>query len=417
MAKKYNHRGRNDPPTKKAGGANTPSFVYLDSATTKADCAKDKGKIDKACKPEDEEKKKARLQGYKGKDGLLAKMKLPAYKGKSSDPNSQWVNDHCEFLMIKPNNPNEMLKELTGIRDQMVGALTEELKSSGLEAAKNLAEEKLNSTVKKALAKKAGGMVVKNLVVRGGSFLGGPWVGIPVNIAMSADSANDAAKLAQDAAKGFPELSGEFNAAKEKYDAALKKIEDTKNVFDKYKNDKNEFVPSALVSDIMYGAAELNDCIRARRCSLVPYNQSENPAATKGKGCCPGQTGHHVLPSSMFDGCSHYKPGQAPTICVEGVNNSHGSHGHIHEKLGERLGEMMTINGTPYPPGAPITKKDAIDAAAKSVQDAFPESNCDPDCIKAQLRKFYDKLNCTAHNKSGEPGGSHAPDTTNRPRR
>lgn len=401
VTSKSSYSGKNDPPSKKTGGSNTPSFVYLDSATAKADCAQDKGKIDKACKPEAEETKKARLKGHTGKDGLLAKMKLPAYSGKSKDPNAQWVNDHCEFLMIKPSSPEEMLKELTGIRDQMVSGLTEQLKTSGLEAIKNQAEEKLKVAVEKAIAKKVGVAVAKNIIVRAGSFLGGPWVGIPVNIAISADTANDAAKLAQEAANGFPELAGEYNAAKAQYDTALKQIDDTKKLFDKYNKD-GKFVPNALVSDMMYGAAELNDCIRARRCSLVPFSQSENPAAAKGKGCCPGQTGHHVLPSSMFKGCVAYKEGQAPTICVEGVNNSHGSHGHIHRKLGEKLGETMAINGHPTPPGAAISKKDAIEAGAKSVQEAFPESACDPDCIKAQLRKFYDKLNCTAHNESGE---------------
>lgn len=416
-------RGRNDPtpnngnnsragnsPTKKTGGSNTPSFPYIDSATGKSDCAKNKDKIDKECKPEEEAKKAERLKAHKGKDGLLAKMKLPSHSGKSKNPNSQWINDHCEFLMVKPSSPDEMLKELTGIKDQMVNGLVDKLKTSGLEALKSRLENKLKVEIEKAIAKKVAKLALKNALIRGGSFLLGPEVGIPVNILMSADSAADAVQLAQEASQGFPQLTGEFNAAKAQLENALKEIEDTKKLFDKYKNKDGQFVPGALVSDMMYGAAELNPCIRARRCSLVPYNQTENPASKNGKGCCPGQSGHHVLPSSMFKGCAAYKEGQAPTICVEGVNNSHGSHGHIHRKLGRKLGEVMTIGGQPTPPGAAISKKDAIDAGAKSVQEAFPESACDPDCIKAQLRKFYDKLNCTAHNKSGEPetqtGGS-----------
>ena len=153
---------------------------------------------------------------------------------------------------------------------------------------------------------------------------------------------------------------------------------------------------------MMYGAAELNDCIRARRCSLVPYNQTENPASANGKGCCPGQSGHHVLPSSMFEGCTAYKEGAAPTICVEGTNNTHGSHGHIHKKLGDRLGKVMSIHGHKLQPGAEISKEEAIEAGADSVHEAFPESKCNAACIKAQLRKFYNSLNCVAHNESGE---------------
>lgn len=406
MARKKHYQGRNDPP--KGSGPNTPSFYYIDSAVAKADCAQDKDKIDKECKPESEAKKRERLSK---KPDFLSRLALPTHSGKSKKSNAQWINDHCEFLMIKPSSPEKMLAEVTQARDTIVQEMTTKLKSSGAELLKDQLEQKLKHEIEKAVAEKLAKMAAKNAAVRGGSFLFGPEVGIPVNIIMSLDSADDALKLAQEARAGFPELTKELDKAKQALEKANKEINEVKNAFDKYKNEKGEFVPSALASDMMYGAAELNDCIRARRCSLVPYNQTENPASANGKGCCPGQSGHHVLPSSMFKGCTAYKEGAAPTICVEGTNNTHGSHGHIHKKLGERLGKVMNIHGHKIQPGAEISKEEAIEAGADSVQEAFPESKCNAACIKAQLRKFYTSLNCVAHNESGNPGGAEDKNT------
>lgn len=372
------------------GPANTAAFVYLDTPAKKRVCAKDKAKIEAKCKPEAEDDKKKKLAGAKGKSGsLLSKLKLPSMPG-GKGPASQWISDHCEFLMIKPGSPGDLVGDLNALPGQMAEALG----TKAMEAVRDRAQQALESAIKKKLAK----MALKQGIVRVGSFLAGPWVGIAVNIAMSADAAYDVMKAAEE----FPELKRAYEEATKQLEQAQQKIKDLQGILDEYKNKS----PQELVSDVMYGAAELNDCVRARRCMLVPYNQTKHPAALNGKGCCPGQTGHHVLPSSMFDDCAAYKPGQAPTICVEGVNNSHGSHGVIHRKLGGELGKVIHVNGKPIPPGAPMSKKDAIDAGAKSVQEAFPLSGCDPDCIKAQLRTFYDKLNCTPKNMSGLPGGS-----------
>jgi DNA-binding protein H-NS len=391
------------PASKKAGGAtvgNTPSFFYTATKVAKQDCAKDKAAIDKNCKPEKEDDK---LKRQKSRNGLLSKIKLPTHGGKSTKPDAQWINDHCEFLMIKPSSPEDMFKELSDIPAKMA----DDLGTKALETVKTKAQEKLTTAVEKKLAK----MGLKQVAARLGSFLGGPWTGVAVNIAMTADGANDL----KNAVEEFPDLKNEFEQAKQQLEAAEKKITEFTKEFDKYKDPTKAsgFNEQAMVSDMMHGAAEMNPCIRARRCSLVPYNQTENPAAKNGKGCCPGQSGHHVLPSSMFKDCPDYKEAQAPTICVEGTTNSHGSHGLIHGKLGEKLGDLMYVGGKKIPPGAPIMKKDAIDAGAKSVDDAFPLSKCDARCIKAQLSAFYDKLNCTAKNASGETKKKQSPSIPN----
>jgi hypothetical protein len=47
----------------------------------------------------------------------------------------------------------------------------------------------------------------------------------------------------------------------------------------------------------------------------------------------------------------------------------------------------------------------ATEAGAQAHAEQFPDSNCDKECIKAQLKEYYDPLNCQprAANKSGKP--------------
>ncbi|MEO1222070.1 MAG: hypothetical protein AAFY42_12075, partial [Pseudomonadota bacterium] len=134
-------------------------------------------------------------------------------------------------------------------------------------------------------------------------------------------------------------------------------------------------------------------CIRARRCFLVPYeigdddrnsqipnfNDQEagrNSSSSRGRGlfgraqpfnlgdsrgCCPGQTGHHVLPQSWLNGpsgqgnCPGYAHDTAPTACLEGYSQYSGSHGEAHAEL-NRLGERQG--------STPLSMDEGLDIAA-----------------------------------------------------
>ena len=134
-----------------------------------------------------------------------------------------------------------------------------------------------------------------------------------------------------------------------------------------------------------------NPCVKARRCQLVPYKETKTAEVAEkgGKGCCPGQTGHHPLPEEIFpegDDCyTDETHGNAPTICVEGVNNSHGSHGKIHSTM-----DALMTNHIQKAKTDQISNAKAINAGAKSVKLTFP--GCDETCTKQQLRAFYQKL-------------------------
>lgn len=142
------------------GAPNTRKHVYIDTAAAKADCAKDTGAIDKNCKPESQDEKNKRK---KSQPGPLGKLKSPGQTGKAANPNVQWVNDHCEFLMIKPSSPEEMFKELEKIPAQMA----EELGTKALESI----EAKVRGKLEEAVAKRAAKVLAKQGLIRVGSLL------------------------------------------------------------------------------------------------------------------------------------------------------------------------------------------------------------------------------------------------------
>ncbi len=389
-----------------ASAPNTPTTYYIDDKDVKKLCAKEFGDIDKACPPETDDQKAEKLKKQKGLLGKLKpRPKNPADKPKN--PKANWVHDHCEFLMIKPSSPEEMFAEL----EQIPKKLAEDLGLKALEAAKDKLKQELTEAIEKKVAEVLAKKVAGRLVVRAASVLTGPLC-LFINGAMVAYDAYDLPKTWDQVKNGFPEMEKKIADATSKFDNAKKQVGDMQKALDHYKDPKTgEMKKQALVSDMMKGAAKMNDCIRKRKCLLIRFTRTEKHPKN-GTGCCPGQTGHHVLPSSMFSGCSNYKEGPAPTICVEGTNNTHGSHGDIHRKLKGILDEMKDKNGKLIPQGAPITKAEAIDAGAQSVKDAFPESDCDIECMKAQLKAFYKKLNCTPKKEAGTEEGNGS-DTNN----
>lgn len=148
--------------------------------------------------------------------------------------------------------------------------------------------------------------------------------------------------------------------------------------------------------------ASADTCIKYRRCKLVPY---------KPDGCCPAQTGDHVIPKSSFfkkkfvppskavpedfmDGWEHYDYEKAPCMCLEGGSNS-GSHGlrHAHHKL-----------FSPVPNGTPRSFDDELKLCAKGVKAVAP--HCNQPCIEAQLKEAHkgmgDQTKQIKHSNTGK---------------
>ena len=119
-----------------------------------------------------------------------------------------------------------------------------------------------------------------------------------------------------------------------------------------------------------------NECLAARRCQLVPKK-----AKGKQPGCCPGQTGHHLVEGASFEGIvsdNRYNYNQAPCVCVEGYNQSFGTHGLMH-----------TFQSTAAPTTPTQSYSSARDTGAAALKKTFPESACNEECIKAQIDAYH----------------------------
>jgi len=164
----------------------------------------------------------------------------------------------------------------------------------------------------------------------------------------------------------------------------------------------------------MASHAQSDDCLKARRCMLVPYEP-------KGKqsGCCPGQTGHHLVEAGSFftkgrgvkrsaagddkmldlarnmvgEG-ENYTAAGAPCICVEGTNQYHGTHGLMHTFQGNSALKVGAVASVLTADGKPATLTcqtyaQARDSGASAATKVFKESGCSEECFKKQLDAYH----------------------------
>ena len=230
-------------------------------------------------------------------------------------------------------------------------------------------------------------------------------------------------------------LKGDLASLKQTVANIQKQAREVMKVFGKYKDELSAFKnisperQKEIANEVMVGVqtayATASPCLRARKCFLLPYGHSTSTAKTwGGDACCPGQTAHHLLPDAMFrdpnsksgsgEGkkkAKHkcwkkYNYNDAPTICLEG-GGATGSHGAMHKATKGLLSKDKNKSLIDYDT---ISKR-----LAKIISAAY---GCDPDCLKAQLDKYYkSKYGCPGKPKvvphSGTPyGGPDKPSDT-----
>ena len=311
--------------------------------------------------------------------------------------------DHCDGLWVKPASAdivkdfNDQLSALTqdlsGNIDRMLKPLIEqvgqEIKDAAIEAAKDKGIK---------MGARAGGRWV---VGAGGAAAGG--VGAIVTEAVAtAWNIVDLLGTGYDAGKLALESRAAINEMKALLDIARKAQQELEQLM----ANRASMSPTDLMGNAMGVLSRLNPCTRARRCSLVPYRNTNTTMSLKGHGCCPGQTGHHVIPEEAVGSCVGYSHGAAPTICVEGTTNANGTHGKVHEDMARQIEDYKK-------PGFLGGEKNTItygkirDIGIESVVKTFPESKCDKKCLRAQLDAYY-KEKCKKPMKpaAGVAGGS-----------
>jgi GHH signature containing HNH/Endo VII superfamily nuclease toxin 2 len=402
-------------PKKKAGNANTgPIFYFSNGAVTKA-CKADKQKIKDECDTEDGKKKsqtskadtaKANKGGKLGKmagavSATLGKLdsgaKL-AYGYKPNDANA-WVGDHCKGLWLKPmgsDNIGQFQEQIGKIKD-----MYQNLAADVLNQAKNMGLDLLKDVAMKKLEKIAirEGVAIAAAVTPTG-------VGQVVGVGLTAYNVLDTAGTAIGVGAAAISQAGALSALKDKLLAQAKDLTDKVDTLKKLLSPEGV---NDVMADVMSGVAYGNACIKARKCMLVPFDETTTAKkqAKNGKGCCPGQTGHHVLPDAMFrkpgqssdlprdkketlDCWKNYSEGGAPTVCLEGTSNSasNGSHGAAHAMTKKIIDKHRSESEMKY--------TEARDEIAEGLALAY---GCDVNCLKAQLNKYY----CEAYT-CGKPG-------------
>ncbi|WP_354684936.1 HNH/endonuclease VII fold toxin-2 domain-containing protein [Cupriavidus necator] len=371
----------------------------MDTPDVKRRCASDFSKIQRECGPEDQPDENGKKKVRPSIRKLLGKK----YKEKGYDrtlsrggtDNSSWMNEHCDFLWIPPgpNSHQEFLDKLNSLKGDLAEAVEGQL-TKIVDAAK----DKIKQEALDLAAKKAGQGVARAggrwAVGAAGAAAGGVGAVVTEGIATIWN-------LWDMASTGYDVVTSGYDAYKE-----LGRLNDVLDDYGKIGDElerlgqqaRND--PQKAVADFMRAAARVNPCVRARRCSLVPYGKT---GGAGGAGCCPGQTGHHLIPDAAVKdaGCNGYNYEEAPTVCAEGTGNSHGgSHQALHDELDKRMKKHVNTTRSQA-----ITYEDYREHAIKTFQETFPESGCDKKCLRAQLDAHY-KCPNDLKAVSGKGGGS-----------
>ena len=389
--------------------ANTPPMYYKDSATVVKECAKQQKKMEDRCKPDEHNRRRR-----KG---------IPA--GKDNDKSGSWVLDHCGPLLLKPGL-NQFDDWLTDWKD--MDSFLANIKQEFEEAVIN----KLEKEIAEYAAKKVGKFVARRALTG--------WIPI-VGWAITA---YDVVSTGIELYEKIPEMKKELEELKnisKKMDEAIQKFEKYKDKIKNFKNlskQEQKSLANEIMAKTQAAYAFANRCLRARKCMLVPFNKTNSLNNWEGKGCCPGQTGHHLLPDTMFrdrkltaiareewnKDPSHrnkngklkrmprskyptrecwgkYTEGKAPTICLEGKDNHTGSHGALHTTTGNLI------------EAGHFGKEMSYETARNMVIDEVALMyGCDKSCLKAQLDAAYKAaytcgdLNSAKINADAGDGGS-----------
>lgn len=400
---------------------NTGLFPYLATAEQRKPCEKTEDKINKACKekPDDTKQKKK-------EKSLTEKLKF----WEKEDPhyNKNWKKDHCDILsfsagQLSEENAKKFLEKAQDTR-QKIEKAQNELSNLISQHGQDLLVNGGTALIKHGVWK----TIRTGLYVGGGAIAGaaiGVWgagVGAIPGAAVGAEAGAAAAMVhnginaydAVIAAMDGKELFDALKTQAAKWDSTLGELDPLKKYI-KADGSVDKEGANKFLADLQDAMATANACTRARKCNLTPKDRVVDYTETNrlgekstGKGCCNGQTGHHLLSDAMIKdaGCKHYDYERAPTVCVEGYSQHFGSHQRAHSALSSQLGKKK--NQGKVAADNTLSLDDGIDAAVQSHMYAFIASGCDPRCTRAQLEAYYKNIGCPKNarvkmvNKSGK---------------
>ncbi|MDN3577729.1 DUF4150 domain-containing protein [Chitinimonas viridis] len=387
--------------------ANTPPMHYMSNADPSNPCKKDYEQIAKRCAPDDHKDRAKRGKG------------VPKDKQGKVDKAGNWVMDHCGPLMVHPGDNFEDWKKDFGDLGSLMKKASDQLKNDVI--------AKMEKEIAEFAAKKLTKMAVRRGLTGWIPVVG--WVLTAVDVAATGYEIATTVSTMKDELADLKKTVDNLKKESDNVTKAFKDYEDKLKKYGTMSADEKKKAEREVMAAVQgaYGAA--NPCLRARKCALVPYNKADKDNGWLGKGCCPGQTGHHLLPDAMFRSADKqeqakafetwkksyggkkdkskltasdmprdhkanakcwdkYKEGPAPTICLEGTDNTSGSHGLVHSATSTLLAPFKSSPTMDY------TKARSL--LAKEISVAY---GCDADCLEAQLDEAYCKMYTCGGNK------------------
>lgn len=165
-----------------------------------------------------------------------------------------------------------------------------------------------------------------------------------------------------------------------------------------------KFSRSKGVSTKRAKSASADKCMAARRCRLLPFNAKPDDGVN---GCCPAQTGDHIVPKSSFfeisvsngkkmPGWDNYSIKDAPCMCLEGGSCT-GSHGlrHAHHKA----------CNPPVQSGKHVPFDKEVEHCAKGAKAVAPA--CNQKCLEAQLKEGHKGMGDQSKDIKHSPTGKN----------
>ena len=308
--------------------------------------------------------------------------------------NMTWKDQHCQNALFNLNR--DVLEDAMGSIDSMAGDFEDYLQDLIDDLPAEVAQE-IAESIPERVGRKAGCALFGPLA----------WACAAVSTAYDL---YEMGQQAMDTIETIRGLEGELDRLRDL-------VEDANDIREGLTDPARmeEFKDRKL--EEMMDAAENDDCLKARRCFLTPYqNQGQqgrynrpgaqitNPGGDERmmdrfgrpphqlddpRGCCPGMTGHHLVYDSWTRGgpCSSYNKNSAPVVCVVGANQHQGQHGQIHQRADALLEQKMATNNCDF------QIDDAVDIAAQSLEDTIG-GQCDEECIEQQLEQYYNQAGC-----------------------
>jgi len=135
-----------------------------------------------------------------------------------------------------------------------------------------------------------------------------------------------------------------------------------------------------------------NPCVKAKRCQLVPKNPKS--------GCCPKQTGHHLVPKHHFEAFKPtYKQEDAPCVCSEGHSwhRSDRSNFPDEDKTHPIMHDLQDATERLYVENNWEMHYDEAREIGIATHKSTFKSNCDQ-CLREQLDAYHN--NCGVQDDS-----------------